>query len=167
MGDGTGSAPPGPDRTATPVSPPRTGVAPYSGVLVPDARAGRRLARADGSGRSAKREEPWARSPAYAGMRGPAEGWPEQTAGGSGGLRPPVWGSGGYPPGQHSRHSSRVTAPALDSGSLPLPHLGDWMQEGQPAAHSQDAIAWAVARSQSRAARKPRSAKPAPPSCPS
>src|SRR5215472_19067497 len=31
MGDGTGSAPPGPDRTATPVSPPRTGVASCSG----------------------------------------------------------------------------------------------------------------------------------------
>ena len=27
----------------------------------------------------------------------------------------------------------RVTAPGLSKGSLPLPHLGDWTQEGQPA----------------------------------
>ncbi len=47
-------------------------------------------------------------------------------------------GSGGA-----DRRSSprRRTAPRLCKGSLPLPHLGDWMQEGQPASHSQDAMA--------------------------
>src|SRR5699024_10134614 len=58
---------------------------------------------------------------------------------------------------------SSVTAPALESGSLPLPHLGDWMHEGQPVSHSQDRIASRVARSHGTALRKPRSANPAPP----
>ncbi|CAM5253410.1 hypothetical protein SHIRM173S_09407 [Streptomyces hirsutus] len=55
------------------------------------------------------------------------------------------------------------TAPRLCSGSLPFPHLGDWMQDGQPASHSQEAMACRVAVSQSPAVRKARSAKPAPP----
>ena len=58
-------------------------------------------------------------------------------------------------------------APDLDSGSFPLPHLGDWMQDGQPFAQSHDAMASAVARSQDCAVQNPRSANPAPPSCPS
>ena len=62
---------------------------------------------------------------------------------------------------------SRRTAPRLCSGSLPLPHLGDWMQDGQPASHSQEAMASRVAVSQSRAVWKARSAKPAPPGWPS
>ena len=48
-----------------------------------------------------------------------------------------------------ARVSSR-TAPRLCSGSLPLPHLGDWMQDGQPASHSQAAMASRVAVSQAR-----------------
>ena len=51
-----------------------------------------------------------------------------------------------------SRLSSSRTEPFLESGSLPLPHLGDWMQDGQPAWHSQLRMASAVARSHSAAA---------------
>lgn len=66
--------------------------------------------------------------------------------------------------GQASRRKlSTVTAPALSSGALPLPHLGDWTQLGQPSAQAQPATASRVAASQLRAARKPRSANPAPP----
>jgi secretion/DNA translocation related TadE-like protein len=39
-----------------------------------------------------------------------------------------------------SSRSNRRTAPALSSGSLPLPHLGDWMHDGHPEAHAQFAI---------------------------
>src|SRR3984957_5221241 len=63
--------------------------------------------------------------------------------------------------------SSRATAPHLLSDRLALPHLGDWTQEGQPASQSPPAMPCGVAPSQSRAAWKPRSAKPAPPSYPS
>ncbi len=59
----------------------------------------------------------------------------------------PLFAAGGY---ASSVLSSR-TAPALSSGSLPLPHLGDWIQEGQPRSHSQAVIAASVAPSQSRA----------------
>jgi hypothetical protein len=55
----------------------------------------------------------------------------------------------------------------LDKGELPLPHLGDWTQDGQPASHGQALIAVLVAVSQSAATAKPRSAKPAPPAWPS
>lgn len=48
-----------------------------------------------------------------------------------------------------------------------MPHLGDWMQDGQPASHSQEAMASRVAASQARAVWKARSAKPAPPGWPS
>lgn len=40
-------------------------------------------------------------------------------------------------------------APALSSGTFPLPHLGDCTHEGQPVAHSQSRIAERVAESQS------------------
>ncbi len=62
---------------------------------------------------------------------------------------------------------SSETAPSLDSGELPLPHLGDWMQEGQPVSQGQLRMASLVAVSQSPATAKPRSAKPAPPAWPS
>jgi secretion/DNA translocation related TadE-like protein len=58
-------------------------------------------------------------------------------------------------------------AAALSSGSLPLPHLGDCTQAGQPVAQGQSRITSRVAVSQRRAQRKPRSANPAPPGCPS
>ena len=48
--------------------------------------------------------------------------------------------------------SSSCTAPALSSGSLPLPHLGECTHDGQPSAHSQASIAARVTRSH-RAAR--------------
>ena len=57
--------------------------------------------------------------------------------------------------------------PALSSGLFWLPHLGDWMHDGQPSMHSQAAIASRVAVSHARAAWKPRSANPAPPGWPS
>ncbi len=60
------------------------------------------------------------------------------------------------------------TAPRLCSGSIPFyQRLGDWMQDGQPASHSQDAMACRVAMSQARAVWKARSANPAPPGWPS
>src|SRR5690349_7409809 len=40
-----------------------------------------------------------------------------------------------------ARTTSRVaTAPALSSGSLPLPHFGDCTHDGQPDSHPQPAI---------------------------
>ena len=60
-----------------------------------------------------------------------------------------------------------LIAPALSSGSLPLPHFGDWMHDGQPDSHSHAATASRVARIQAGKASKPRSAKPAPPGWPS
>ena len=59
--------------------------------------------------------------------------------------------------------SSSWTAPALSSGSLPLPHLGDWTHDGQPSVHSQATMAWRVTRSHRGATSWPRSANPAPP----
>lgn len=52
-------------------------------------------------------------------------------------------------PSAASTRSSRTTAPALSSGSLPLPHLGDCTHDGHPAGHSQAAMASRVACSQS------------------
>ena len=43
--------------------------------------------------------------------------------------------------------SSSWTAPALSSGSLPLPHLGEWTHDGQPSVHSQATMASRVTRS--------------------
>ena len=43
--------------------------------------------------------------------------------------------------------SSSCTAPALSSGSLPLPHLGECTHDGQPSAHSQATIAARVTHS--------------------
>lgn len=68
--------------------------------------------------------------------------------------------SGGAP---DNKVSSSVIAPALSSGSLPFPHLGDWTHDGQPFSQPHDAMASRVARSQVAAAAYPRSAKPAPP----
>ena len=56
---------------------------------------------------------------------------------------------GGAP---ESRVSSKVIAPALSSGSLPLPHFGDWTHDGQPLSQPHDAIASRVARSHVAAA---------------
>jgi secretion/DNA translocation related TadE-like protein len=44
--------------------------------------------------------------------------------------------------------SSSCTAPALSSGSLPLPHFGDCTHDGQPSGHSQATMASRVTRSQ-------------------
>ena len=67
-------------------------------------------------------------------------------------LSPPA---GAAPFSLFSSVSSNARAPVLDSGELPFPHLGDWMQDGQPASHSHDAIACRVAVSQRRAAPNP------------
>jgi secretion/DNA translocation related TadE-like protein len=63
--------------------------------------------------------------------------------------------------------SSTRTAPALSSGSLPLPHLGDCTHDGHPLSHSQVATVARVACSHWRSTANPRSLKPAPPGCPS
>ena len=71
-------------------------------------------------------------------------------------------------PGHRPAGLPAAAAPRLGfKGSFPVPHFGDWMQDGHPAWRSQQAIASAVAVSQSRATAKPRSANPAPPSFPS
>jgi len=62
-----------------------------------------------------------------------------------------------------STRSSSQTAPALSSGSFPLPHFGDCTHDGHPVRHSHELIASRVAVSQSVKAACPRSAKPAPP----
>ena len=48
-----------------------------------------------------------------------------------------------------------ATAPALSSGSLPLPHLGDCTHDGQPLSHSQAGDGARVACSQPRSTAKP------------
>jgi secretion/DNA translocation related TadE-like protein len=52
-----------------------------------------------------------------------------------------------------SRASSSTAAPALSSGSLPLPHLGDCTQDGQPDSQAQSPMTVRVARNQAAAAR--------------
>ena len=67
--------------------------------------------------------------------------------------RPPVSSAGSAGGGaassaaaSSSRTTSRTrTAPALSSGSLPLPHFGDCTQDGQPLSHSQLATVARVA----------------------
>ncbi|MEZ7768445.1 hypothetical protein [Pauljensenia sp. 20925_1_25] len=44
-----------------------------------------------------------------------------------------------------------MIAPCLDRGSLPLPHLGDWMQRGHPDSQSQEETASSVAATHDRA----------------
>ena len=73
-------------------------------------------------------------------------------------LLPPVvvaaragYGSVGSFGAPSSTASSSDAAPALSSGSLPLPHLGDCTHDGQPAAQLQSPIAALVASSQARA----------------
>src|SRR6185312_2056542 len=70
-------------------------------------------------------------------------------------------------PNAFSTTSSTRTAPALSSGALPLPHLGDCTQDGHPVRQSQLKIAVRVAASQLGSTSCPRSANPAPPGCPS
>ena len=50
---------------------------------------------------------------------------------------------GGVQRSQPSRppiNSSTAMAPALSSGSLPLPHLGDWMHAGQPSSQAKPVL---------------------------
>ena len=55
---------------------------------------------------------------------------------------------------QLAQDASRTrTAPGLSSGLLPLPHLGDWTQDGQPASQPHSAIA---VPGGARASRRPR-----------
>ena len=77
-----------------------------------------------------------ATSRARAGPADTAAGYPESSADGS----------------AASTASSTVIAPALSSGSLPLPHLGDCTQEGQPAGHSHAVMASRVAVNQGASA---------------
>lgn len=85
--------------------------------------------------------------------------------------RSPAWAAHGQPPApvrsapdsQRSgsqrwglvlrtvHHGAR--APGLSSGSLPLPHLGDWTHDGHPRSHRHASIASAVASGQVAAAR--------------
>ena len=69
-------------------------------------------------------------------------------------LLPPVVvaaRAGHAPIDSASSTSSSLTAPALSSGSLPFPHLGDCTHDGHPSAHPQSAMASRVACNQSRA----------------
>ena len=57
-----------------------------------------------------------------------------------------------YPGSRAQYHSVTERHRAtLSSGSLPLPHFGDWTHDGQPVAHSHAAIASRVACSQAAA----------------
>ena len=47
----------------------------------------------------------------------------------------------------------QTASPALSSGLLPLPHLGDCTHDGQPASHRHEAIASRVAPSHAAAFR--------------
>ena len=58
---------------------------------------------------------------------------------------------------------SNAAAPCLSSGSLPLPHFGDWTHDGHPRVHGHCLIASSVAASHRSAVRYPRSTMPAPP----
>lgn len=58
---------------------------------------------------------------------------------------------------------SKQSAPDLSSGSFQEPHLGEWMQEGQPATQRQLAMTSKVALRWRSAVAKPSSAIPAPP----
>jgi len=96
---------------------------------------------------------PPARGHARAGPRSTPPAPPTaSTAGPLPGPAPgPASPSGGYTAASASSSVSSLTAPGLSSGSLPLPHLGDWIQDGQPRSHSQAVIAARVAVSHGRA----------------
>src|SRR6266571_1234955 len=71
----------------------------------------------------------------------PSRGAPAAAAGA------PRGGGGGAAVARSIRSwSRRRMAPALSRGWLPLPHLGDWTQEGQPVSHGQDLMVSLVAR---------------------
>lgn len=59
------------------------------------------------------------------------------------------------------------TAAALSRGSFRLPHLGDWMQEGQPDSHGHRSMVRSVAPIQSLSTAYPFSVIPTPPGWPS
>ncbi len=68
------------------------------------------------------------------------------------------------PPALHASNTvSSDTAPALSSGSLRLPHLGDCTHDGQPATQPHRDTTSRVASRWPRPAAKPSSAMPAPP----
>src|SRR6266568_52505 len=82
-----------------------------------------------------------AASPAVEGAPEPSRGAPVVAAGA------PRGGGGGAAVARSIRSwSRRRMAPALSRGWLPLPHLGDWTQEGQPVSHGQDLMVSLVAR---------------------
>jgi len=82
-----------------------------------------------------------------AGPAGPVEPGGTYGSGRSRPARRSTVGGPGASTGAQSSGAARSssvssrTAPRLCSGSFPLPHLGDWMQDGQPASHSQEAMA--------------------------
>ena len=88
--------------------------------------------------------------------RGPGRsGRPGRCVSGRGRPRRRSSSSGPSTAASSSRTTSRTrTAPALSSGSLPLPHLGDCTQDGQPLSHSQLATVARVACSQRRSTRE-------------
>src|SRR5690606_5892341 len=91
------------------------------------------------------------RATTVAGRPGPRRGRPaavylEAAPTGPGRPGGTAVGAGGSPSAS-STTSSTAIAPDLSSGALPLPHLGDCTQDGQPARHSQSAIAARVAAS--------------------
>jgi len=47
-----------------------------------------------------------------------------------------------------SNVANRAAPPALSNGRLPLPHFGDWTQDGHPSSHGQCRIRSRVARNQ-------------------
>src|SRR6202035_3037405 len=66
-----------------------------------------------------------------------------------------------------SSSSSRMRAPAFESGSLRLPHLGDCTQEGQPLEHGHSAISRRASSHSSSKREKAAREMPIPPGWPS
>ncbi len=133
-------SPAGPDKLA-----PQTAVGP---ARPPDAHPR--------TGSTAPRPSPAGPAPDAAGRRrstrSPADRPPSPDSGPGGARR--------ARPARRARRRAPRTAPALSSGALPLPHLGDCTQDGQPVRHSQSRIAARVAASQRPSTACPRSAKP-------
>jgi secretion/DNA translocation related TadE-like protein len=109
---------------------------------------------ADVTGPSTARTEPAARNePAACAER--AKQQPSQTDMPETTVCAPTAGAGR--PGRRTDDSafktasSTFTASALDSGSLPLPHFGDWTHDGQPRSQPHEAMAVRVALSHSEA----------------
>src|SRR5438093_11154640 len=71
---------------------------------------------------------------------------------------------GGSPSARPSSRASAIQRAApLSSGLLPLPHFGDWTQDGQPETHGQPRRSSLVVSSSPARPSNPLAARPQPP----